>query len=91
MFSKMALYTSSFYTLSTSAKIRVFFRNVWFMSLSPTQEFTCPRRFCTFSQPPKMFIFLLAKITIYIINNFNFFQEMISSQNIVVYSKLKPM
>jgi hypothetical protein len=29
------------------------------------------------------FIFLLAKITICIINNFNFFQELISSQNIV--------
>ena len=54
MFSKMALYTSSLYTLSTSPKIRVFFKNVWFMSLSPNQEFTCPRRFCTFSQPQKM-------------------------------------
>ena len=43
MFSKMALYTSSLYTLSTSPKIRVFFKNVWFMS--PNQEFTCPRRF----------------------------------------------
>jgi hypothetical protein len=42
MFSKMALYTSSLYTLSTSPKIRVFFKNVWFMSLSPNQEFTCP-------------------------------------------------
>jgi hypothetical protein len=27
MFSKMALYTSSLYTLSTSPKIRVFFKN----------------------------------------------------------------
>jgi hypothetical protein len=39
MFSKMALYTSSLYTLSTSPKIRVFFKNIWFMSLSPNQEF----------------------------------------------------
>ena len=54
MFSKMALYTSSLYTSSTSPKIRVFFKNVWFMSLSPNQEFTCPSRFCTFSQPQKM-------------------------------------
>jgi hypothetical protein len=37
-----------------TAKIRVFFKNVWFMSLSPNQEFTCPRRFCTFSQPQNM-------------------------------------
>jgi hypothetical protein len=50
----VALYTSSLYTLSTSPKIRVFFKNIWFMSLSPNQEFTCPRRFCTFSQPQKM-------------------------------------
>ena len=54
MFSKMALYTSSLFTLSTSPKIRVFLKNVWFMSLSPNQEFTCPSRFCTFSQPQKM-------------------------------------
>ena len=95
MFSKMALYTSSLYTLSTSPKIRVFFKNVWFMSLSPNQEFTCPRRFCTFSQPPKMcsivsFSFwqkLQFASSIILI----FFQEIISSQNIVVYSKLKPM
>ena len=32
----------------------VFFKIVCFMSLSPNQEFTCPRRFCTFSQPQKM-------------------------------------
>ena len=96
MFSKMALYTSSLYTLSTSPKIRVFFRNVWFMSLSPTQEFTLLRRFCTFSQLQKMcsmvsfsfwqkLRFTSSMILI------NFFQEMISSQNIVIYSKLKPM
>jgi hypothetical protein len=39
MFSKMELYTSSLCTLSTSPKIRVFFKNVWLMSLSPNQEF----------------------------------------------------
>jgi hypothetical protein len=44
--------------LQTSQKIRVFFKNVWFMSLSPNQEFTCPRRFCTFSQPQKMCIII---------------------------------
>ena len=53
MFSKMELYTSSLCTLSTSPKFRVFFKNIWLMSLSPNQEFTCPRRFCTFSQPQK--------------------------------------
>jgi hypothetical protein len=31
-----------------------FFKNVWFMFLSPNQAFTCPRRFCTFLQPQKM-------------------------------------
>ena len=69
MFSKMALYTSSLYTLSTSPKIRVFLKNVWFMSLSPNQEFTCPSRFFYIFTTPKNvfngFIFLLAKITFF--------------------------